>query len=489
VRRVSLAQSLAQLAQPDAAARASPTPKRVSVAPGMTHGVYGQYVVKTKLGEGGMGVVYEAIHPKLEKRVALKTLHPRYVEDAELVARFVREARAAARIRHPHVVDVTDVGMADGAPYLVMELLEGESLASRIAREAPLPAATAVDLLLPVCSALEAVHQTGVLHRDLKPENVFLARSAGSSGVHPKVLDFGIARIAGDDVRLTGRAQLIGTPFYMSLEQAKDPTSVDPRADQYALGVILYECVTGTRPFPGDSASEILTALVIGQPKPPRSIVPSLSPSLEAVIQRAMAQRADDRFPSVRALGAALIPHASARGRAQWSTAFGVGTIPPPGMDDAPVARAAGPARILVIEDDEDIRENLIEMLEAEGFEATSARTGDEGVAAFRASPPDLVICDVALPGLDGHQVVRALRADPATRTTAFVFLSGRAERSDIRAGMNQGADDYLTKPFSRVELLEAVRTRLARHARPAASDTSPRAEAERAATLLSQKR
>ncbi|MFO0625529.1 MAG: serine/threonine-protein kinase [Polyangiales bacterium] len=209
----------------------------------------GRYRVLRRIGSGGMATVYEAEHGDLEKRVALKTLHPALTLDPEARARFLREGRAAARIRHPNVVEVFDVGQEGDTLYLVMEHLAGEDLGTLLGREGSLGVERLVDLLLPVIAAVMTAHEAGVVHRDLKPENIFLARARNGTTV-PKVLDFGISKLSGVGAgpRLTGSAAMLGTPVYMSPEQARSG-HVDARSDQYALGVILYECATGVLPF------------------------------------------------------------------------------------------------------------------------------------------------------------------------------------------------------------------------------------------------
>lgn len=284
----------------------------------------GAYRIVRKLGEGGMGSVFEAVHERLQKRVAVKTLHDAVARDADAVARFVREGRAASRIRHPHVVDVTDVGVEEGTPFLVMELLEGESLASLLARSGPLPGWMIADVTLAVADALAAAHAAGIVHRDLKPENVFLSRSPSQSQqgeVHPIVLDFGISWIA-DEVRLTKTAHFMGTPYYMSPEQAQSARSVDARSDQFSLGLVLFELTTGRRALAGSSVLEIVHK--VSSEGAPRlsQLRADLPPAFTAVVDRMTARRPEDRFPSMRDVGSALLPFASPRGAALWSAAF-----------------------------------------------------------------------------------------------------------------------------------------------------------------------
>jgi serine/threonine-protein kinase len=283
--------------------------------PGTT--LAGKYLVERVLGVGGMGVVVAARHLQLEQRVAIKYLLPEALRSPEVVARFAREARAAAKIRGAHVARVIDVGQFDdGAPFMVLEYLEGHDLAKHLELHGPLPVEDATRFLLETCEALAEAHAATIVHRDLKPSNLFLAEQPDKSAII-KVLDFGISK-TGDapSASLTKTSALMGTAFYMSPEQLTTPKGVDHRSDIWSLGVILYELLTGRPPFPGESVPEIVGAILTNQPEPLRALRADAPAGLEAVIAHCLQTKAADRYPSVAALAAAIGPFAAPKDRA-----------------------------------------------------------------------------------------------------------------------------------------------------------------------------
>ena len=283
------------------------------------------YVIESVLGKGGMGFVYKARQTALDRHVAIKTLLPQHLDKAEYLARFLREGKAATRIRSRHVVQVYDVRQRGDVPYLVMEFLEGVPLDEHIAKGGAMEPELAVEVMLAVCDAVAAAHRVGVIHRDLKPANVFLTRAEDGS-LEPKVVDFGISRLQdsiGDGLQ-TGSQALLGTPAYLSPEQIRGSRHVTERSDQYALGVILYECLTGRLAFPDNDFFVLIARIGMGEFEAPRKLRPELSEALEAVLLRAMARDPSARFDSVSSLGAALLPFANDRVRARWSSVFGV---------------------------------------------------------------------------------------------------------------------------------------------------------------------
>jgi serine/threonine-protein kinase len=271
----------------------------------------GKYEVVRLLGEGGMGAVFEARHLVMDRRVALKVLHATARRREEAVTRFLNEARAAAIIGSDHIVEIFDAGMLPGdvTPYLVMELLEGRDLQEIARAERVLAPARAIDLVGQACEALAAAHRRGIIHRDLKPSNLFvIERGPGVEWV--KLLDFGIAKFKdlsqSGATPLTAEGSTLGTPRYMAPEQLGGAEKVDHRADVYALGMILYELVTGALPFGEGSIAQLMARAARARPAPPRQVRPDLDERLEAAILKATSPAPEDRFDSMEDFGRAL---------------------------------------------------------------------------------------------------------------------------------------------------------------------------------------
>jgi serine/threonine-protein kinase len=263
----------------------------------------GNYEVQRLIGEGGMGKVYLAFHPGIGRQAAVKVLASNDAADPQIVSRFFTEARAANAIRHPNIVDIYDSGVIEGgAPYIIMEFLDGETLAQALAR-GPLPLEDALDWGCQIAEALAAAHAHEVVHRDLKPDNLFLVHDARRLGKKQvKVLDFGIAKLqrtTWGQVHKTRTGALLGTPLYMSPEQCMSTKDIDPRSDIYSLGVILYEMVTGKRPFDGDSVYLVINMHVNEKPVAPSTYRPDLPPLVEEIILRALAKTPTERQSSM----------------------------------------------------------------------------------------------------------------------------------------------------------------------------------------------
>ncbi len=291
---------------PYAAEMGAPDPK-LPVTIGELVG--GKYVIEHVVGSGGMGVVVAARHVQLEQRVALKFLHSQVLSSEQAVTRFLREAKATVRLKSDHVARVYDVDtLPSGAPYAVMELLEGVDLAAYARENGPLRIADAVEFVVQACEGIVEAHALGIVHRDLKPQNLFVTRRVNGSH-RIKVLDFGISKsIGGTDLSLTDSTVVLGSPLYMSPEQMKASRNVDVRSDVWSLGVILYELLTGTVPFNGESITELCLKVVTAPPAPPRTMRAEIPEALAKVVLRCLEKDVNLRFPSVAALAEALEP-------------------------------------------------------------------------------------------------------------------------------------------------------------------------------------
>ncbi|MBW2263352.1 MAG: serine/threonine protein kinase [Deltaproteobacteria bacterium] len=266
-----------------------------------------KYEILSLLGEGGMGAVYMAKHTAVGKRFAIKLLHEQFVHHTEMVARFMREARAAGEVGHDNIIEVYDIGKEpSGSVYMVMEVLEGYSLED-VVHACPIPPPLATYILLQVLSVLEAAHAHGIVHRDMKPDNVFLTTMAGQPN-YVKVLDFGIAKIkdAEGGHGLTQTGTMMGTPYYMSPEQARGAKDIDHRTDLYACGVMFYQMLTGKFPFEAPNIPALLVKITCEDPVPVQQIDPQIPAELATSIEKAMAKEVDVRFQTAAEFGEAI---------------------------------------------------------------------------------------------------------------------------------------------------------------------------------------
>jgi len=302
----------------DAEAMHDDTGTAAGVQPGEVLG--GKYRIERVLGIGGMGVVVAAHHLQLDEKVAIKFLLPTMLSNRDVVGRFAREARAAVKIKSEHVARVFDVGaLENGAPYMVMELLEGEDLATLLGRQGPLPVEQAVDFVLQACVAIANAHALGIVHRDLKPANLFCVRGFDGQPVI-KVLDFGISKmghLSAPEVggSMTNTTAVMGSPFYMSPEQMKSARDVDAGTDIWALGVVLYELLTGSTPFAGESFAEVAIKAATAPFTPLANLRATVPSGLETVVFTCLEKDRNNRYANVSELALALASYGSPRAR------------------------------------------------------------------------------------------------------------------------------------------------------------------------------
>jgi serine/threonine protein kinase len=291
----------------------------------------GKYRVIRRIGEGGMGTVYEGENVRIERKVAIKVLHAHVASTPEFAQRFEREARASARIGSPNVCDVLDLGdLPNGDRFIVMEYLEGESLEERLDKGL-LTATELAPIAFEILEGLGTMHQAGVVHRDLKPANIFLSRRGKSETV--KILDFGVAKIlprADEPSEMTSTGMMMGTPLYMSPEQARGARDVDGRTDLYAASVIFYRALTGEMPHSGDNLHELLFKIVLEEPKPIREIVPEVDEVFADIVTRGLARDADYRFSSAREYQEEIASWGASLGRSSLQFALTLTSEPPP---------------------------------------------------------------------------------------------------------------------------------------------------------------
>lgn len=298
--------------------------------------VAGKYRVTRLLGQGGMGSVWEGLHVTLGTRVAIKFIESEYADNDEAQQRFVNEARAAARLRTKHVVGVLDQGVTEGGnPYIVMEYLAGEPLDKRLARLGQLSLQDTARILVQVCRALARAHEAGIVHRDLKPENIFLVHDEEDGSEIAKVVDFGIAKFTDKSMGVsssTRTGSVLGTPYYMSPEQARGLRNIDVRSDLWSVGVIAYRCVVGRLPFEGEAVGDLLVKICTSPLPVPSATRPELPPEFDAWFARALEREPADRFQSAQALSE------------QLSVAAGLSSGPPLSLPLSSLAPTLTPA-------------------------------------------------------------------------------------------------------------------------------------------------
>ena len=393
----------------------------------------GKYRLERELGRGGMGAVWIALDERLRRQVAIKLMEQVDGPSDGRHERFAREALVIARLQNPHVVQVYDYGIThDGAPYIVMELLEGEDLASRLKRAPLMSMAALAPLFTQMAKALDAAHQAGIVHRDLKPANIFLARQGTETTI--KILDFGIATIRtqgyGEPSDITGDNQLVGTPQYMSPEQLR-ARALDYRTDLWSLGVVAYEALTGRPPFQAAAFTEMLARIYMDVPEGPSTLRPDLDPEVDTFFERALAKEPEARFASAIEMAAAFAALARRRSPGQ-------------------------PTKILVVDDEPDlallIEQRFRKQIRQRVYEFLFAGEGAEALEVVRTHPDiDVALTDINMPGMDGLTFLSEVRkVSPVLKS---IVITAYSDMNNIRRAMNYGAFDFLVKPLDFTDL------------------------------------
>ncbi|WP_437307165.1 protein kinase domain-containing protein [Sorangium sp. So ce388] len=379
-----------------------------------------RYELQAAIGEGAMGHIWKALDRHLRRPVALKLMAPEHAASSTARTRFELEAMAVARLCNQHVVQIHDYGFDEGAPYIVMELLQGEDLEARLGRAGRLPLSAVISIVNQASRGLAAAHGVGIVHRDLKPANLFLART--DAGEVVKILDFGVASMLGNDT--TSSEALVGTPLYMSPEQVRC-SHIDHRSDLWSLAVVAYHALTSEPPFQAQQLVSMIMNIAIAPFPAPSTLVPELSPEVDRFFERALAKNPAQRFSSAREMAAAFAALAEPKDR--------------------------GTAKILVIDDEPDVpllvRQRFRQQIRKSVYDFVFATDGETALEQLRKHPDiDVVLSDICMPGMDGLTFLsRVAEINPIVPT---VMVSAYGDMTNIRTAMNRGAFDFLVKPI-----------------------------------------
>jgi putative two-component system response regulator len=424
--------------------------------------ILGNYRILDKIGAGGMGVVFRAEHLRLRKSVAVKALFIDSETNRRALDRFFHEVLAVTRLRHPHIISAVDAGEQPGAgpngspvPYLVMEYIAGNNLEDLVAREGPLGIEAACLIAHQVSDALTEAHRLELIHRDIKPGNVLVADGAA------KLLDFGVARLPMPEDRLTKDGARLGTIGYMAPEQVRSARSVDARADVFGVGATLYYMLTGRDPF-----EPPIGAAGASEPPNVREHRPEVPEALADVLARLMALNPADRVPSAERAMRELFPFMPGITRAPSASIIELAPTSESSTnakDDGTIPEALpAPHRILIVDDQLDVRRVCKLALVGDGANCDEVATGTDAVTKLQEDTKyDLVLLDVDLPGLNGEQVLRRIRQSPPTPNMKVIMLSGRTSGDELARMLSAGADDFIMKPFSLVQLRARVKSAL----------------------------
>jgi class 3 adenylate cyclase/response regulator of citrate/malate metabolism len=372
-----------------------------------------------------MGAIWVALDSQLQRRVALKLMASHFVASPAARYQFAQEAKAVAQLRNPHVVQIHDYGVDLDTPYIVMELLEGEDLETRLDRQGRLPLVTVAALLNQVAKALAAAHAAGIIHRDLKPANLFLARVDTEEVV--KVLDFGLARLSTSGAATMDPAnEVVGTPRYMSPEQLSGGAGIDHRSDLWSLAVVAYRALTGRFPFSGDVLGGLANPGALVSAESPSSTVPELGKEVDAFFKRALETEPRRRFQSASEMASAFAALLENR-------------------------RASRAAKILVIDDEPDVallmKQRFRKQIRDSVYEFVFACDGEDALEKLRQHPDtDVVLSDLNMPRMDGLTFLS--RVGEVNPLVKVIIVSAYSDMTNIRVAMNRGAFDFLVKPI-----------------------------------------
>ncbi len=432
---------------------------------GTTHGLLlGSYRVLDRLGAGGMGVVFLAEHIHLRRLVAIKML-PLYGADSAggpLLTRFFNEIRIIAQLQHPNIVWAIDTGELPGerpdAPmlyYHVMEYVPGKDLEMLVASDGPLAILRACDITYQIASALVEADKRHLVHRDIKPSNILVTPEGQA-----KLLDFGLARSTHN--RHTQQGIVLGTIDYLAPEQARDASAVDIRADIYSLGGTLYWALTGKVPFPSDAPlhQQIVNRLLQAPPSVSQARF-DVPPDLNAVVTKMLATKPEDRFPTPQAVMRALLPYLRSQSGASLYLPMRETGQEVISQRQQPSLRPSSVHRLLIVDDDPMMRGVARHALAAEGMQCDEASDGQQGLERARKQAYDLLLVDVEMPNLRGDDLLRRLRDEPPGPNLKIIMTSGRVTVEEMSTMMLAGADDFITKPFSIVQLIARVKSAL----------------------------
>jgi response regulator RpfG family c-di-GMP phosphodiesterase/serine/threonine protein kinase len=428
--------------------------------------ILNNYRILERLGAGAMGVVFKAENRRMRRPVAIKVLALSHEEDPRILQRFYAEVRAIAQLQHPNIVAAMDAGETRASErdakllhYLVMEYVPGQDLDEYVPAHGPLSPATACDIVNQIASALAEAHRHNLVHRDIKPSNIRITPEGQA-----KLMDFGLTRHTC--TRLTEPGTTLGTIDYIAPEQARDAHSVDIRADIYGLGGTLYWCLTGRVPFPanGDIARDLARRLT--QPPPSvRTWRPGISEELDSIVKRMMAVDPDKRYPNPQEVMQAVKPFLkSGVGKESGARGQGSGVRTPEtasSLTSDPRPTSPAPRRLLIVDDEPGVRKFCGHVLHSADLLCDEAADGLKAVEACKKCAYDLILLDIDMPVMTGQQVLSYLRENPPCSHLKVILFSGRTSGDELAKLMLAGADDYLTKPVSALQLRARVRAAL----------------------------